>query len=182
LDAPLPKAFQVLFDTTRATEWIADLKECRVVKVRSDFDYIEYDRVGTPPLIMKNRDFLSRVTMYALPDRRTLVMRYEPVEGTTARPTGKNIRGELSWGEYRLTSIDNGTRTRMSAEILCDPKGQVPKWLVNWFQQSWPLDTFRHMRRQVAKPDIPDWPLYSKIMKHPQNPPKRRSPSRSKPS
>jgi hypothetical protein len=165
LDVPLAKAFQVLFDTTRATEWIADLKECRVVREISDTEYIEYDRVGTPPLIMKNRDFVSRVTMFAHPKRKTLVMHYEPATDPSVPAGSGNVRGEIAWGEYNLISIDHGRRTQMTAEILCDPKGGVPQWLVNWFQQSWPLDTFRKMRRQAAKPDIPDWPLYDKLMK-----------------
>jgi hypothetical protein len=173
LDVPLPKAFQVLFDTTRATEWIADLKQCRVVRQLSDFEYIEYDLVGTPPLIMKNREFVSRVSMWALPDRKTLVMRYAPALDPLVPPNNRFVRGELVWVDYQLTAIDGGRRTSMTAEVLCDPKGSVPKWLVNWFQKSWPLDTFRSMRRQALKPDIPDWPLYSKILKHPKRPPQR---------
>ncbi len=164
VEAPLAKVFQVLFDTTRATEWIADLKECRVVRKISDLEFLEYDRAGTPPIIMKDRDFLSRVTIEPKPREKTLVMRYEPAEDPAAPPARKYIRGELKSCVYVLTAIDGGARTEISAEVLCDPKGSVPKWLVNWFQGSWPRDTFVHMRRQAAKTDIADWAPYETLM------------------
>jgi hypothetical protein len=37
-----------------------------------------------------------------------------------------------------------------------DPRGSVPKFLVNMVQKSWPHKTITSLRKQVAKPDIKD--------------------------
>jgi hypothetical protein len=38
--------------------------------------------------------------------------------------------------------------------VHADPKGSMPKWLVNMFQKSWAHNTIMRLRAQVAKPDI----------------------------
>ena len=41
--------------------------------------------------------------------------------------------------------------THVTVEIRADPKGNVPKWLVNLFQRDWPQRIARH-QRQSRKP------------------------------
>ena len=40
-----------------------------------------------------------------------------------------------------------------------DPKGWIPKWLVNMIQEDWPRNTILGWKKQAAKPDIKpvDW-------------------------
>jgi hypothetical protein len=66
------------------------------------------------------------------------------------------VRGEFLYGKFVLTSIDEGKKTRVLAELLCDPKGSVAKWIVNMFQKDWPHKTLESLRGQVKKPDIVD--------------------------
>jgi hypothetical protein len=44
------------------------------------------------------------------------------------------------------------------AEVMVDPRGSVPTFLVNMVQRSWPFQTLTALRKQVAKPDIKDDP------------------------
>ena len=37
---------------------------------------------------------------------------------------------------------------------ITDPKGAIPKWVVNYFQEDWPRTTFKGLRTQVAKANI----------------------------
>ncbi len=52
------------------------------------------------------------------------------------------IRGELIDATFILSSIDDDKKTRVNASFLCDPKGSIPKWLVNFFLKDWPKKTF----------------------------------------
>ena len=40
----------------------------------------------------------------------------------------------------------------------------VAKWIVNWFQKSWPHETVMRLRAQSAKPDIVDHPRLKQVM------------------
>lgn len=158
VDAPLAVVSTVIFDTTRATEWIADLKESRLVRWTGSDRFIEYDHVGTP-FILKDRDFVSLVTLET--DRKSQVVRFHYASTTddSLPPTKHFVRGDLMSTVFTLTRIDDA-KTHVVAEIHCDPKGAVPKWIVNWVQSDWPEQTFKGLRRQVAKKDIAVEPYF----------------------
>lgn len=142
----------IIFDTTRAPEWIADLKECRLIRWTASDEYIEYDHVGTPPPL-KDRDFVSTVKLETDRARQVVKFHYASTTDDSLPPTRKYVRGDLMSTVFTLTRVDDHT-THVIAEIHCDPKGAVPKWIVNWVQSDWPEETFRGLRRQAAKSDV----------------------------
>jgi hypothetical protein len=152
VEAPVVRVASVLLDYTRATEWIDSLEEVRVVRMVGPLEFIEYDHVGTPPIIMKDRDFVCRGKLALDLQEQSLVMTIEPTSDPALPPT-RYIRGELR-GYWKLKAMDGGKRTFVIAEMHGDPKGGVPKWLVNLFQKGWARNTIESLREQVAKPDI----------------------------
>ena len=44
--------------------------------------------------------------------------------------------------------------TKMAVEILVDPMGSVPKWLVNIFQKDWPRNTLKSLGRLMKDPSF----------------------------
>jgi hypothetical protein len=152
VDAPVWKVASILLDTARASEWADSLKESRVVRRLALNRYIEYNHVGLP-LIIKDRDFVSDVRIDVDPIGRTFALVYKPTDDPAA-PVTRNVRGEIVSGLFEATSIGPDKRTRLTAEVQCDPKGALPSWIVNFFQKNWPLHTFEAIRIQAAKPDI----------------------------
>ena len=162
IDATLPKVANILLDDTRAPEWAEDLIVSKVVRwLHEPTDYIEYNHVGTP-FVMKDRDFVSHVVVVPDVSKRSLDVTYNDVADPLAPPTDY-VRGELSGSFFRLTEIDQGKRTLLEGVVVCDPKGSVPKWIVNFFQKSWPLDTFRAIRRQAFKTNVVEHPYFKKL-------------------
>jgi hypothetical protein len=156
VDQPLSRVATVVVDMTRATEWVDSLEGARVVRKIKDTpteqEFIEYDHIGTP-IVMKDRDFVSHVRIKHDPENDRMTMSLNSIEDPLAPPT-KYVRGELIKSEFVLEAIDGGKRTRVSGEIHCDPKGSVPKWIVNFFQKDWPRQTVNSLRKQSAKPDV----------------------------
>jgi hypothetical protein len=152
VEAPVERVASVLLDYTRSPEWIDSLEEVRVVRMLGPLEFVEYDHVGTPPVIMKDRDFVCRGKLALDLKERSLVMTIEPTTDPALPQTGY-IRGELR-GYWKLKAMDGGRRTFVIAEMHGDPKGSVPKWLVNLFQKGWARNTIESLREQVAKPDI----------------------------
>jgi hypothetical protein len=154
VNAPLLRVASVLVDTARAPEWIDSLTETKVVRKLSDDEYIEWDHIKTP-VILKDRDFVFDIKMELNPKDKQLSLNYHSVYDSGA-PKTDYVRGEFTYGTFRLTSIEGGKKTRILAEVLADPKGSVAKWIVNLFQKDWPHKTIASLRKQVAKPDIKD--------------------------
>lgn len=150
IDAPLWKVAATLLDTERAPEWVDSLERSSVVR-RIDLNtYVEYNHIGTP-FFLKDRDFVSMVKIEVDPVAKSFALRYQPTEGAVGDQG--HIRGEIKPAVFRLTALD-ANHTQLSGEIHCDPKGSIPKWLVNFFQRDWALVTVTALREQTAKPEV----------------------------
>jgi hypothetical protein len=154
VDAPLALVASIIYDCSRGTEWIEDLKESRALRVENPLTFIEYDHVGTP-FIMKDRDFVTRVTTQPDVEHHSLIIEYKSVDDPSA-PKTSYVRGEMTHATFILTAQGQGKdqKTLVVADIHCDPKGAIPKWVVNLFQKDWPISTFRNLRKQATKTDI----------------------------
>ena len=66
--------------------------------------------------------------------------------------------------EFKLVPMSIPDQTYVEARVFTDPKGSIAKWLVNFFQQGWPQDTFEGLRKQAAKSDIKTLPVVAELM------------------
>jgi hypothetical protein len=161
VDAPLPLVATVIFDTGRRLEWIEGLVESRIIRWGGKDNFVEYDHIDMP-IFFQDRDFVSKITMsFELPG--TMTFHYEPADDPSAPHTGY-IRGELLDTTFILSSLEKGKRTQIDAEFLSDPKGRIPKWLVNFFVKDWPKKTFRRLRKEVQKPGLSVDPRFSDLL------------------
>jgi hypothetical protein len=154
VNAPILRVASVLIDTKRAPEWIDSLSETKTLRKVSDVEYVEWDHVTTP-FILKDRDFVFDTKLELSKENKQIALNYHSVTDPGA-PKTDYVRGEFIYGKFVLTSIEDGKKTRVLAELLCDPKGSVAKWLVNMFQKDWPHKTLESLRAQVKKSNILD--------------------------
>jgi hypothetical protein len=166
VEASMPLVATVIFDTTRRLEWIKGLAESRIIRWGDKDSFIEYDHIDMP-IIFQDRDFVSKIIMSFDLSKKELVFHYQPSDDPSV-PRTDYIRGELIDAHFILSSIDDDKKTRIDASFLCDPKGIIPKWLVNFFLKDWPKTTFRNLRKEVLKPDISVDTRFSKLLKRAQ--------------
>ena len=164
VDAPLPLVATVIFDTDRRREWIEGLADSRIIRWRDKDNFVEYDHIRMP-IFFQDRDFVSKIKMTFDLSGKEMAFHYQPSDDPSV-PRTSYIRGELLDTTFILSSIDNDTKTRVDAEFLSDPKGSIPKWLVNFFVKDWPKTTFRNLRKEVQKPDLSVDPRFSKLLQH----------------
>jgi hypothetical protein len=162
VEAPLPLVASVIFDTDRRVQWIKGLKESRIIRWEGQDSFIEYDHIDMPTFF-SDRDFVSRVLISSDQGKREVVFQFYPADDPSASFTGY-LRGEVINMTFALRSDDHDTRTRVDAEFLCDPKGWIPSWLVNFFLRDWPKTTFRGLRKEVLKPGITVDPRFSELL------------------
>jgi len=151
LDVPAWKLVAILLDLKRSPEWVDSLVEAKMLQRVGPFSYLEYNHIGTP-FILKDREFVSRVDMKVSPAQRRFTLQYVATDEIDPKPTSR-VRGEVLHGLFQF-EVTGANQTTISMELLCDPKGSVPKWIVNLFQKAWPRDTFEGLRAQAAKSDL----------------------------
>lgn len=153
----LAKVASCLRDSPRKGEWMDRLVEARVVREMGPGERIEYNRTAAPwPL--RDRDFVFHAKADWDPALGRITIRMSSVEDDAAPRDSRLVRGDLVSSTMVLTRLKDGAGTRVSLEVLADPKGNIPKWIVNLFQSHWPRKTLKGLRDQAAKPDVPEDP------------------------
>jgi hypothetical protein len=168
VDAPLDKVASVIADTSRGSEWVSNLVESRVLRSVSPGEFIEYDHMGIPfpfTAVVSDRDFVSQVRLESGSKGSPLVISYKSVEDPLAPVLGKYVRGNLMKCVFKLSPMTFPDQTYVEAEFHCDPKGSLSKWMVNFFQEKWPLVTFQNLRKEVKKQDIQVLPVIQAMLR-----------------
>jgi hypothetical protein len=160
--APITRVASVLADRKRATEWIDRLAKTKVLRELSETESINWNHIKTPTPL-KDRDFVFKTAITTDPAKRKVFFNYHSVTDSAAPETDHYVRGHFKSGKFELTMAErtnkDGSKTQgtiVVAEVVVDPRGSVPKFIVNMVQKSWPHKTLTALRKQVAKPDIKD--------------------------
>ena len=164
IDAPIARVAGVLEDVKREKEWMADLVESSEIEKTSESDRWEYNRTSTPwPL--RDRDFVMHTLItFEKSPVPTLTIQMNSAVNPKMPVIDGVVRGELVDSKFVLKAIAPG-KTWFSCEVLADPKGDIPKWVVNLFQKGWPRDTIEGLRTQVAKPIVVENETVKRLMK-----------------
>ncbi len=110
VDAPPMTVAWAFLDTERAPEWIADLVSSSVVRWLSPNEYVEYNHLHTP-FVMKDRDFVSKVTLTMDRSTHQFTIAYGATQDDTGAPRTDYVRGEIKNSRFILSPVDGGRRT-----------------------------------------------------------------------
>ncbi len=138
-----------ILDRVHRAEWMRDIRNLRTVRILAPGRFIEYSGVKTP-WVVKNRDFVvqSEVTVDAAAKKITIVTR--SVKDPDA-PETEWIRGELTEGRFTIEPGARPGTSKLTADMDVDPKGTVPRWIVNHFQKKWPIIMFYSLRNFLGR-------------------------------
>jgi len=156
VEAPILRVASVLTDTAHLPQWMDRVAEARRLGSMSALHYLEYERASTP-FPLTDRDFVTESWVEIDAARKQIILKAHSVDDPSAPSTGL-VRGEVLASLFTLSTLDHGRRTRVVAEVQTDPKGAIPKWIVNLVQKSWAHTTIMGLRRQVQKSKSPDNP------------------------
>jgi hypothetical protein len=156
VEASILRVASVLMDTARLPQWMDRVAEARRIRATSALHYVEYER-ATTPFPLTDRDFVIESWVEIDGAKKQMVLRARSATDPSTPLTGL-VRGEVLASTFTLTALDRGQRTRVMAEVHTDPKGSIPKWMVNLVQKSWAHTTIMGLRSQVNKAGVPDDP------------------------
>lgn len=142
------KVFSVLLNNSHRKDWVNRLKVSKILKRITKNEYVIYQEFKLPwPL--SNRDFIYRGKATRDAKSGKVFLKMSSLDWPTG-PKTVGVRAELKKSLYTLTPM-GPNRTKVEVEILSDPKGLIPKWVVNLIQKSWPHKTLTAIKKQVEK-------------------------------
>jgi hypothetical protein len=152
MPVPITKVAQVILDedTEKKKEWIDMIKDFKIVQ-KGTFESVTYSAYDLP-WPMTDRDYVVQSNLKIDNEANQVVIELKSVEHAKA-PKTIGVRAELVRSLYKLVPRP-GRTTEVTVEIQTDPKGDLPKWLVNVIQKGWPANTLKKMEMQALRPDM----------------------------
>jgi hypothetical protein len=147
IDAPVRKVLWVLADKAHRSDWVDRLDINEELEIISATKRVVYQSFKMP-LFISNRDMVYRIDLTKNKKNGVYFVKMQSIDHEKS-PKTIGVRAELINSQYML--VPKGKKTEVTVEILSDPKGMLPTWLVNLVQKSWPVKTLRGLRNQVKK-------------------------------
>lgn len=148
LDASLSAIVALLYDWDSYPQWVYQCGKSSTVKIINEKELIHYQTV-LAPWPAENRDFIVNIKIEQDKISRAVTIRsyalgqYMPALPDYVRITKFNA----SWV---LTPQKNGT-IEIVYQLLVDPGGYVPAWIVNLAVVDGPYETLNNMKTWVLK-------------------------------
>ena len=159
IEAPIGKVIHVLVDNDRRKEWVDRLVNSKLIDKPGTYRQTVYQEFSAPWPV-SNRDFVYSGGIFKVPNSNQIKLDFKSIEHPNA-PKTAGVRGHLQRGLYLVTPISKN-KTKIEVELISDPKGLIPSWIVNLVQKSWPYKTITAIRSQVKKPFVKDIDIFSK--------------------
>ena len=135
-DVPVSQLLAVLSDETLSPKWVDMMISSDVIKTYPSGDTVLHQKYDVPwPL--DDRDYVFQKSVSIDQKAKKVIVRLQSADESLAPPTDDYIRAEGERTFWSFEVLPNG-QTSVIVEVMTDPKGSMPDWLVNSVQQDWP--------------------------------------------
>ena len=80
----------------------------------------------------------------------TVILSIKSIVRDTVPEIEGRVRGQLYRLVYKLEKLESN-QTRVTVEIMVNPKGLLPNFMINLIQKDWPITTLRQLNAQALK-------------------------------
>ena len=142
----------VLDDTESKTEWVSRLKqENRLEGNPFSYRSIAYQHYNLSWPV-SDRDYVIESKWSVMKDKKlpTVILSIKYIVRDSVPEIEGRVRGQLYRLVYKLEKLESN-QTRVTVEIMVNPKGLLPNFMINLIQKDWPITTLRQLNAQALK-------------------------------
>ena len=142
----------VLDDTESKKEWVSRLKqENRLEGNPFSYRSIAYQHYNLSWPV-SDRDYVIESKWSVMKDKKlpTVILSIKSIVRDSVPEIEGRVRGQLYRLVYKLEKLESN-QTRVTVEIMVNPKGLLPNFMINLIQKDWPITTLRQLNAQALK-------------------------------
>ena len=142
----------VIDDTESKTKWVSRLKEeNRLEENPSSYRSIAYQHYNLSWPV-SDRDYVIESKWTVMKDMKlpTAILSIKSTICDDVPEIEGRVRGQLDRLVYKLEKLKSN-QTRVTVEIMVNPKGLLPNFMINLIQKEWPITTLRQLNAQALK-------------------------------
>jgi hypothetical protein len=153
VDMPVSALVAALRDIDSYPEWMPNAASSEMLSARGDTQMV-YRLVTDAPWPVQDRDGIYGMHFERKPGSSTVLIRLEALpDRVPADPDYIRIR--TLTGYWRLHPQEDGS-VQVTYQVLTDPAGKVPVWMVNATVISQPFQTLSALRQRAQLPKYQD--------------------------
>jgi hypothetical protein len=137
-DVHISKILSVFLDKSRRKDWVDLFGKQEDLEVISGLNKIYWIRFNLP-FFMSDRDYVLQLKGNIDVASRQVTANIASVEHLKKPEQSCCIRAQAFGTFYRFRAQND--KTYVEVEVLTDPKGWLPSWLINLIQKNWPKKT-----------------------------------------
>ena len=101
---------------------------------------------------VSDRDYVIESKWSVMKDKKlsTVILSIKSIVGDSVPEIEGRVRGQLYRLVYKLEKLESN-QTRVTVEIMVNPKGLLPNFMINLIQKNWPITTLRQLNAQALK-------------------------------
>jgi hypothetical protein len=152
ISAPIDQIMENMRDVERNAEWTPDLAEKITIQEISDVEAITYSRndLSWP---ISDRDFVTHNKLFIHKERKLLYVMTKSIIDKRFPPLRGVVRAWLSYSNIGLRPLSE-RKTYVEWTIFADPKGNIPTWLVNFYQRGFPIKFFKAVEKRAQSTNL----------------------------
>ena len=142
----------ILDDTDGKIEWVSRLEEENRLE-GNPFSYrsIAYQHYNLSWPV-SDRDYVIESKWTVIKDMKlpTAVLSIKSIIRDDVPEIKGRVRGQLDRLVYKLEKLESN-KTQVTVEVMVNPKGLLPNFMINLIQKEWPITTLRQLNAQALK-------------------------------
>jgi START domain. len=138
------KLIAILLDIPGQKDWVYSTKSSSLLKQLGPQELIYYTE-KTMPWPVQNRDAVMYLKIQQHPQTGVVTLTSKAMPNHIPAKNGL-VRVPASTVSWVVKPTGNNTM-HITYEVMADPGGTVPTWVINMFITKGPLETFRKMRK-----------------------------------
>ncbi|UKN01954.1 START domain-containing protein [Paracrocinitomix mangrovi] len=145
IDAPRETVFKAILEVEKFPNWFPDITEAKEISRTSFNNRIIYYRLDCP-WPADDRDVVLESNVSVDDEKGVSIIQVKEKLNIKSKVDGV-VRMPKSRGFWKFTSI--GDKTQVHYQMLADPGGVMPSWLINMFIVDSPFDALVALRKRV---------------------------------
>jgi len=146
LDTKVTAFVAVMQDAKNMTNWVYSIVEARLLEMPSD-TVMSYYAESNLPWPFDNRDAVHRDIFKWNDAKRTLMVRIDCLPKYLEEKKGI-VRIPYAKGYWKVEEIEK-SKLKVTFQMIVDPGGTIPAWLVNAFVVDSPYETLKGIKEVI---------------------------------
>lgn len=163
VDANIRDLMTNIRDVERSVEWTPELLKKITIENLSDIEALTYS-VNNLPWPISDRDFILHNKLYLSKKKKLLFVISKSVEHKDYPHKKDLVRAWIHYSNMGLRPLGE-KKTFVEWTLFVDPKGNIPAWLVNFYQSGFPIKFFTMAKERANEVKLPMLPRMESMLK-----------------